>query len=192
MRIRKLYVAFAALLAVAIEAHALTVDVNAQWQYWSYHYSPILLDAGTYRITPIATTEGGAYNAWNAWGAGETLGCDQAGLCDRGYLNSYSFGYIGANDFVHEIATIGGSVEDGTAQAYSDQWLALANADSYVFALTAPTSLYFYVKDGASWYGDNVGGMSLSIQAVPAPPAIILMLTGLALLGLTKRFRKEV
>jgi hypothetical protein len=32
----------------------------------------------------------------------------------------------------------------------------------------------------------------VAVSPVPAPPAFLLMLTGLGLLGLTKRFRKEV
>lgn len=181
-----------ALTSGLANASSVIINVDAQWQYWSYHYSPILLDAGTYQINPIGISEGGAYNSWNAWGAGETSGCDQNGICDRGYLNSYSFGYVDAGGSVHEIATIGGSVVEGTAQAYQTQFLALAHSQSCLFTLTSPTSLYFYLRDGESWYGDNVGGMSLSIQTVPAPPVSILLLTALCLLGLSKRFGKEV
>lgn len=41
-------------------------------------------------------------------------------------------------------------------------------------------------------YSGYLTDVSATVSPVPAPPALILMLTGLGLLGLTKRFRKEV
>ena len=171
--------------------YAIVVNVNADDEYWSFHYSPIAFEAGMYRITPIGAAEGGVFNAWNAWG-GDVTGCSSDGLCERGWLDSYSFGYIEPGGFVHEIATVGGRVDQGTSQAYSSPVLALSHAQTFDFELTNPVSLYFYVRDGETWYSDNVGGMSLQIESisqVPLPPSGMLMLCGLIVLGLMSRTR---
>lgn len=164
-------------------ASAETIDVKANWEYWRYNYDPVPFAAGTYTVKPIGVADGGQYNAWNAWGAGEVGGCDATGLCSRGYLNSYSFGFVGENDYVTEIATVGGSVVAGTALAYQTPILALTNAESYVFSLTQAENLYFYLRDGENWYYDNVGGISLSIQTIAEPNTYLLMMIGLAAIG---------
>ena len=163
----------------ASSASADIINVSANWEYWRYNYSPISFAAGTYKITPVGTADGGQYNAWNAWGAGEFSECDNAGRCLRGYVNSYSFGFVSENHFVTEIATVGGSVVDQTASAYQTPMLALANAESYVFSLAQAEDIYFYLRDGASWYFDNVGGMSLSIQTVAEPGTYVLIMIAL-------------
>lgn len=180
---------FAAFVINASSVFAEIIDVSANWEFWRYNYSPIAFAAGTYKITPIGIADGGQYDAWNAWGAGEFSGCDELGQCSRGYLNSYSFGFVGENDFVTEIATVGGSVVEGTALAYQTPMLALINAESWIFNLERASSLYFYLRDGVISYGDNVGGMSLRIQTIPEPKSICLLLTGLSLTALAVRRR---
>lgn len=180
---------FVFFLLNAASVYAAIIDVSANWEYWRYNYSPISFAAGTYRITPIGIADGGQYNAWNAWGAGEVSECDEVGQCSRGYINSYSFGFVGENDFITEMATVGGSVVDGTASAYQTPLLALANAESYVFSVAQPEKLYFYLRDGANWYYDNAGGMSLSIQAIPEPKIMTLVISGLLLAAVSLRRR---
>jgi hypothetical protein len=69
--------------------------------------------------------------------------------------------------------------------------------DGYSFGTMGVTLKTPYA--GGHSYGTNVGNMAQSLyfstyvdvpSPVPAPPAFILMLTGLGILGLTKRFRK--
>ncbi len=178
-------------LLTAAPSYAIVINVNASDEYWSYHYSPIPFEAGLYRITPIGRDDGGAFNAWNAWD-NDVSGCSSDGLCDRGWLDSYSFGYVEPGGFVHEIATIGGRVDQGTSQAYSSPLLALSHARTFDFELTSPVSLYFYLRDGGNWYYDNFGGMSLKIEPilqVPLPPSGMLMLCGLIVLVLMSRTR---
>ncbi len=131
------------MLTAPTPASALIVDVDAKWEYWKYNYSPIPFSPGTYQITPVGNADGGTFDAWNAWGSGAVSDCDASGLCSRGYLNSYSLGYVGAFDFVYEIATVGGSVVAGTAQAYATPTLALNHAKPYIFSLAEPRQLYF-------------------------------------------------
>jgi hypothetical protein len=184
-------------LLSAVPSAAVVIDVNAGDEYWSYHYAPIPFEAGTYRVTPIGRDTGGLFNAWIAWGAGQLgggdiAGCSLDGLCDKGWLNSYSFGYIGPNDFVYEIATVGGRVDQGTVQAYASPELALVNAQSFDFTLATQTYLYFYLRDfeSTSAYADNGGGMSLLIEQVaqvPEPSNTLLMVCGLIAIGYAVR-----
>jgi hypothetical protein len=48
-------------------------------------------------------------------------------------------------------------------------------------------------EPSGAWFAvDNISVIdNVNVSPVPAPPAFILMLTGLGMLGLTKRFRKE-
>lgn len=187
-------------LLSALPSAAVIVDVHASDEYWSYHYAPILFETGSYRITPVGRDSGGLYDAWIAWGAGQlgggdVAGCSLDGLCEKGWLNSYSFGYIGAHDFVYEIATVGGRVDQGTAQPYASPELALQNAQSFDFTLDSPTQLYFYIRDfeSTSSYADNGGGLSLLIEQVsqvPEPETYAMMLAGIGLVGFMARHRK--
>ena len=53
------------------------------------------------------------------------------------------------------------------------------------FTLSSPTSVNFFVADTPGQYGDNGGGVSLSItSATPLPPALPLFATGLGIAGL--------
>ncbi|MEW5965458.1 MAG: PEP-CTERM sorting domain-containing protein [Pseudomonadota bacterium] len=184
----------------ALPSAATVVNISAADEYWSYHYSPIIFGAGEYRITPIGRDEGGLYDAWIAWGAGQLGGgdvsCSPDGACDKGWLNSYSFGYVGPNDFVYELATVGGRVDEGTAIVYATPALALSNAQSYEFELATETKLYFYIRDfpSTSAYSDNGGGISLKIERivpVPEPESYVLMLSGLGLIMLVARRSKQ-
>ena len=60
---------------------------------------------------------------------------------------------------------------------------------SYQISLAAAKTLNFKVSDGAGWYFDNSGGVSLNlVSTVPLPPAAWLF--GSGLLGLVGYKRK--
>jgi hypothetical protein len=189
-RIRR-YLSLLILLLAPASATALIIDIDARWEYWNYNYLPILFDAGTYQITPIGIADGGKFDAWNAWGWGATTDCNALGVCSRGYLNSYSFGRIGEHNFVYEIATAGGLMSDGTALAYATPALALSHATSYTFSITEPTQLYFYVRDGETWYSDNAGGMSLNVSPIPEPGIASMLLAALMPVAFLARLRRD-
>ena len=130
-----------------------------------YRYQPISVQAGRYLILPVGPDMGGAYTAWNAWG-GQVSGCNDMGVCSRGYLNSYSLGYIDSIGFVQEIATIGGRVDTGTAVAYATEQLAFLNAKSFELTLDASTRIYFYVRDLEGGYSDNKVSTKAALHAL--------------------------
>lgn len=167
-------------------AQAAIVNIDSKSEYWASHPGDtILLSAGTYKITPIGIAEGGTFNAWNAWGA--VTGCNIVGVCSQGYLNSYSFYQVNAG--WGTLVNVGGLVIDGSATTYSNEMLALANAQSSTITMQSTDYLRFFVYDGESWYSDNIGGVSLRVEPVPVPSAIWLL--GSSLLGLIGFARKR-
>ena len=157
------------------------VDIDAKQNTTSNPFE-LMLSAGTYSVTQIGTADGGAYDAWNAWGANRVSGCDDNGAgCRNGWLNSYA---ISSNDF------------DQTASnknRYDSPLTALQNAVDSTFTLTSDTLVDFSIKDSA--YGDNVGGVSLRVasvasQAVPEP-ASMLGLLAVGSIGVSSLKRKK-
>ena len=156
-------------------AHAAIIDVGSTI---GNNTVSITLDAGTYNITQVGTTDGGLYNAWNAWG--DTFGCDINGEnCTHGWLNSY---HINSSEF--------STIDIAPTSIYADPLLALAN-NSGVTSFTLSTNTNVSFTTVTSFLSDNVGGISLDIQeasSVPAPT--ILWLLGIGGVGLISAKRK--
>lgn len=69
---------------------------------------------------------------------------------------------------------------------YSTPTLALLNALSTTFTLTATSIVKFFIRDQP--YRDNVGGMSLNVSEVPVPAAAFLFAPALlGFLGLRRK-----
>ncbi len=139
-------------------ANASIVNIDAEINSTS---NPIILTLGpgTYSVAPIGVTDGGLFNAWNAWAGG----CCPPSYA--GWLNAYS---LSSSEFS------GYTVSDHTI--YSSDLLALANAISTTFTLSSTTDVNFYIVDNP--YFDNLGGMSLNVSAVPLPAPIWLFISG--------------
>ena len=69
--------------------------------------------------------------------------------------------------------------------------MALDNAIPGIFTLAVDDVVAFRVFDNPGDYGDNIGGVSLSVQAVPLPAALPLFLSALAGLGFFGRRRSK-
>ncbi|VAV86355.1 hypothetical protein MNBD_BACTEROID02-1626 [hydrothermal vent metagenome] len=153
-------------------ASAAIVNINSRINNESNPVS-LLLDAGTYDVTPIGITDGGAYDSWNAWNGGQVTGCNSSGEnCSTGWLNLY---YFASSEF--------GEVSIWDVNRYASSSLALANSISTSFTLISSATVDFYIIDGAngSTAWDNVGGISLNVASpVPLPTALYLFLSGVA------------
>lgn len=175
-------------------ANALIVDLNSRVNDLS-HPVDVLLGAGVYTINPIGTADGGAYDAWNAWGSttcGNPDGCPRTSPTTVvGWLNIYSFGSPDLMDVsvngAAAVPTVGDTYYVGDANVYPDPLSALAHAWSAEFTLMTSSMVSFAIPDIPIY--DNVGGMSLEIRAssVPEPAGIALMGLGLVGLGLARR-----
>ena len=114
------------------------------------HPMRVLLEAGTHTVVPIGTSDGGIYDAWNAWG--HVTGCGPGGRgCRTGWLNSYSI----------SAPSSGVQMTVGSGDRYVSPALALANARATVFTLTDSENVSLFIDDIP--LSDNLGGMSLAL-----------------------------
>lgn len=175
---KKLFTGLAMILfevSIVGTANATIIDINSKTNTWS---NPVAqyFDAGTYDVIPIGVIDGGAYNAWSAWGSSTR------------WVNQYS---LSSDEFSAY------TPHDGTV--YATSLLALDNAISTSFTLTSGGSVNFFIAD--SLYSDNVGGISLNVELatptgnptdpVPEPATMLLFGTGIAGLAGSRLRRKK-
>jgi hypothetical protein len=133
------------------------------------------LAAGTYQVNYLG-------GAWDPWGTTNpnVSGCDTAGHCTgMGWYNAYSF----------EAPSGSATFWDGVRWATSEQAASSGVALSPVtFTLANAQTVKFYIGD--SKYSDNIGGISLSVTAVPEPETYAMLVLGLGLVSGLVRSRK--
>ena len=199
------------LFIVSVSAsEAATVNINAR------HSTPveIFLNPGMYSVTPIGISDGGDYDAWSPWSSSncsDTNGCQRTyPTTNTGWVTDY---YVESLDITH--VNVNGSeltpVDTDPTPRFVNYWLstdsetyfhvaddmvypdalsALDNAQSSFFTLSDAGLVKFYATVTA--FGDNRGGMSLSVDAVPIPGAIWLLGSGLAgIVGIRLRRKKK-
>ena len=137
--------------------NAATININARTNTTT-NPAVVYFTAGTYDVTPIGVADGGAYNAWNAWGV--------VNLPSNGWLNAYSLSSIEFSAY-----TVGDGVK------YATDLLALSNATVTSFTLAADRNVNFFISDNP--YSDNIGGISLDVNPVPVPGTVWLLGSGL-------------
>ena len=143
------------------------------------------LDAGEYDLNFVQ----GAFTAFTRFSG--VSGCDALGAkCITGFENSARFVINGTTFLFGDGAASGGLGPQATGGYYSTaaQSFGASSAFSTKFSLAAPSSVSFYLFDDN--LGDNSGGVSLAVAAVPEPTTWMLMLLGMAGIGFTMR-RKE-
>ena len=132
------------------------------------------LAAGTYEVINVGIAGGGIYNAYNGRD-GDTGGCDADGKnCADGWTTKFQV----------RSASLGSLLFTPPETHFLTELIAFENAISGVFTLAVAEAVNFRVLDNPADYGDNIGGVSLSVQAVPLPAALPLFLAALAGLGL--------
>ena len=139
------------------------------------------LAAGTYKVT-FTQDQFTAFSRWSG-----NNGCDGAGQnCRQGW--ELSAGYKIGND----IKTFGdadgtgnygptGTPDNGFYDSAAAAFAAGAASYSATFTLASATDVGFFIYDDN--VGDNRGGISLLVSAVPEPAAWAMMLAGFGLLG---------
>lgn len=190
----KLLVILLAFFLPLTAANAAIINIDARVNGQNNPLS-LYFEAGTYSVTPIGTADGGAYDAFTAWlstSCANVNGCAKtAPTSVTGWMNLYRISSPdlvavsvegtpiplvttyppGFQDFFLETATTRiFQVDDGNV--YPNPLSALAQARSSTFTLSTAGFVNFDISDIA--LSDNSGGISLSVNAVPLPPAIWL------------------
>lgn len=144
------------------------------------------LDAGVYNVSFVDE----AFTAFNRFGTAS--GCNEAGAsCVLGFENSARFIINGATFLFGDGQASGGLGPQATGGYYASaaQSFAASNIFSTSFTLDAPGSVSFYLFDDN--LGDNTGGVSLAVAAVPEPSTWMLMLLGFGAVGFAMRRSKD-
>jgi hypothetical protein len=176
-------------LATQAAAQTTTIDLDAQTPAGV----TLQLDAGSYNVAFIGKAQGSAYDGWNPWGAGVVNSCDVNGQnCARGYTEAYAITIAGTSTQYVTASPYYASAIDALAGHQAGPLVQSINGAPVIpadmpmaFTLLAPTPVQFSVLD--SLYGDNAGGVSLSVTAVPEPSGAGLLAGGLIGLALWRR-----
>lgn len=183
-------------LSGAVSADAAIIDINAATNAYSQggYANPvsIALSAGTYNIFEVGVADGGAYDAWNAWG----VPFEQGG----GWINAYRVESANITSFlVNGVLKSPVFVYDhwlykvGTGLIYPTPLEALAAAPMATFTLNISGMVNFAVADFP--ITDNTGGISLRVDPVnnspvPEPSTMLLLGGGIAGLVAARRLRR--
>lgn len=179
-------------LVLAASAQAQVINISAA----SSVGTTVSLAAGDYRLQYTAT---GTYAAWNPWGQNVASGCGVSGACSaQGWFDGFNV-QAGADSHVFSsgsgfFATSALALADaiGTPMFESINGGAAAAIGSFAtLHLDTATNVKFYIND--SVYGDNVGGVSVTLAAVapvPEPSTYALLLAGLGGVGFVARRRR--
>ncbi len=150
----------------------------------------LTLDAGTYLITNAASS--GYYSGWNFNGSG-------AGSTSN-WVWSFEMaihgGVIIEDAYIYPVLNSQADVAalTGTTTYNGNTLLGATSTAGFfdTFTLTGTTTLDFYVDDYNWGLGDNWGGVSLNIQAIPEPSTYTALfgLAGLGFAAYRKRRRQ--
>ncbi|WP_239018056.1 PEPxxWA-CTERM sorting domain-containing protein [Sphingomonas flavalba] len=181
--------AFAMSATVAPAATIVNLDGIADASLNGSAGETINLAAGTYQVT-FTQAQFTAFSRWNS-----NVGCDGAGEnCRQGWELSASYAIDGA---ITHFGDAGGTGNYGPTATpdnafYSSAAAAFAaGATTYssLFTLAAPGDVTFFIYDDN--VGDNRGGISLAVTAVPEPAAWAMMIAGFGLIGGVARRRSR-
>ncbi len=193
-------------LAVATPASAIVIDIDATQngsyiaggpQYLlpgtvaqPYNAVQLTLDAGTYAITNAAST--GYFSGWNFNGSG--LGSTS------NWVWSFQMAEHGGNiiedAYMNDVRSSQAAMasQTGTLSWNGNTLLGSTTTAGFTdtFTLSHTTVLDFYVDDYNWGLGDNYGGVSLSISAVPETGSGSMLVAGLiAMASVAARKRKR-
>lgn len=151
---------------------------------------------GTYNIMPTLDL----FTAWSRWTTNR--GCDEpAGtLCNKGFEHSFAFFMPETAEPVGEVNKTNVEPTDNTktnlvnyafpytSSFYESMEEAYASVEGMVmasFTLDSEQDVGFYIHDNK--IGDNRGGVSIEVSAVPLPASLPLLIAGLGGIALIRR-----
>jgi len=144
------------------------------------------LAAGTYNLSFVQD----AYTAFTRFSSAS--GCDGAGKnCVQGWENSFRYIIGNSTSLFGDGAASGGLGPLGIGEGYySTEAQSFANSGGYTgsFTLNSDSPVTFFIYDDN--LGDNSGGVSISVAAVPEPAAWMMMIVGLGAVGGLMRRRR--
>jgi hypothetical protein len=152
----------------------------------------LTLDAGTYLITNAASSD--YYSAWNYQGSG----LSSTSHWVWSFQMAKHGGLIIEDAFVDVNTTsqaLAAGITGTTTWNGNTQLSATSTAGFFdTFTLSGTTTLDFYIDDYPGGLGDNFGGVSLNIQAIPEPStcAALFGLTALGIAVYRRRHRQTV
>lgn len=177
MRKTRVLVLAASLLAVCSVGRAGTIahfDLDATDELNVYQAA---LSPGAYSIS----LRNGAYAAWSAW---LENGPGQGWLNFYGVLNLQS----GAGVYIENgLATPFADYDFNARLVFNTPEDALAADAPYVFTLSEPATVQIAIPDCPACFGDNRGGLSLTLAQVPEPSTFCLIACAFAGLGVAAR-----
>jgi hypothetical protein len=137
------------------------------------------LAAGTYSLAFVQ----GEYNAFRRFSS--TSGCDGLGMnCIQGWENSARY-IIGNTTYLFgDGAASGGLGPLGVGDGYystAEQSFAKSGIYNGSFTLNNASDVTFFIYDDN--LGDNSGGVSLAVSAVPEPATWLMMFMGIGAVG---------
>jgi len=182
---------FTAFMSLGAAAHATIVNLSATEDPTKDpgpEFTSVMLSfgPGAYAVAPVdPSTPHALHTAAKRFD--EIAGCNAAGLlCTSGWEHTY---YVRIGDGAPVKYGFGeGQPPDPQGTAYhATAALAFANGVTSTFTLGEETLVTFSWLDDT--WGDNTGGISLSVTAIPEPSSAVLVLASLLMLGSIARRR---
>jgi hypothetical protein len=186
----------AAAILLAVASSQATADPIVNIDAKDPFGTTLTLDAGDYAFSYVGKSDGGAYDAWSAWAPGGDCGSGP-GSCPTGYINELRIEGLGADplfigDHFVTIWSTAAEALDAAKLNYSPFWLTLVTTTSLRFLVGEGVGFAQTGVDGPVWQ-DNSGGLSLTVQAVPEPSTLaLLLLAGVSALAGAARRRRAI
>jgi hypothetical protein len=170
----------------------------------------VTLSAGQYRVDVVGTAQGAIYDAYSPWSSTDCSNINGCSVTDPTTNTGWYTSYLVTSPNISSVTVDGQQIAAGPNLSFDDYFhdyfyrsstaawyaafdglvfpdpiLALSHGRSSKFVLDVTSQVGFALRDGPGLFGDNRGGLSLRITAVPEPSTLLLSVVavvGMALL----------